>query len=228
VVRFFNRLTRHFRTDIANKSNRTTYFAVRGSGRVNGFSQLHGQVSRRIFEPLFQRWPQEEIPIGSVTNGVHVPTWDSAAADVLWTTACGKKRWHEQRPVEDHIRQLSDAELWQMRTEERRSLIDHIRKRYARQLASESRNPSDANGVFDENVLTVGFARRFATYKRPKLLLHDPERLVRLLTDQSRPLQLILAGKAHPGDLALNRVCRVIARFGNLLKRGGRAEADLA
>jgi starch phosphorylase len=178
------------------------YFAIRGSGRVNGVSKLHGQVSRRIFEPLFPRWPQEEIPIGSVTNGVHVPTWDSAAADILWTTACGKKRWHEQRPVEDHIRQLSDAELWQMRTAGRRTLIDQIRKRYARQLASEGRNPSEAKGIFDENVLTVGFARRFATYKRPKLLLHDPERLVRLLTEGSRPVQLILAGKAHPRDLA--------------------------
>ena len=73
------------------------YLAVRGSGQVNGVSKLHGEVSRQIFQPLFPRWPQEEVPIGSVTNGIHVPTWDSAAADALWTTACGKKRWRGDR-----------------------------------------------------------------------------------------------------------------------------------
>ncbi len=177
------------------------YLAVRGSGQVNGVSKLHGQVSQQIFQPLFPRWPQQEVPIGSVTNGVHVPTWDSAEADALWTTACGKKRWRGDRPVEDDIRQLTDAQLWQMRTEGRRVLIGRMRKRHARQLASEGGMPSDAGGIFDENVLTVGFARRFATYKRPNLLLYDPERLVRLLSDRQRPMQLLLAGKAHPQDL---------------------------
>jgi starch phosphorylase len=177
------------------------YLAVRGSGRVNGVSKLHGQVSRHIFQPLFPRWPQNEIPIGSVTNGIHVPTWDSEAADALWTTACGKKRWHGDRPVEDDIRQLTDEQLWQMRTTERKALIGQMRKRYACQLAAEGGRPSDASGIFEENVLTLGFARRFATYKRPNLLLHDTERLVRLLSDPQRPVQLILAGKAHPQDL---------------------------
>jgi starch phosphorylase len=177
------------------------YLAVRGSGQVNGVSKLHGQVSRHIFRPIFPRWPEGEVPIGSVTNGIHVPTWDSAAADALWTTACGKKRWRGDRPVEDDIRQLPDPQLWQMRTEGRRTLIDRMRKRYACQLASEGGKPSDASGIFDEKVLTLGFARRFATYKRPNLLLHDPERLIRLLSNPQRPLQLILAGKAHPQDL---------------------------
>jgi starch phosphorylase len=177
------------------------YLAVRGSGQVNGVSKLHGQVSRHIFGPLFPRWPQEEVPIGSVTNGTHVPTWDSAETDALWTTACGKKRWRGDRPVEDDIRQLTDAQLWQMRTKGRRTLIDRMRKRYACQLAAEGGRPSDASGIFDENVLTLGFARRFATYKRPNLLLHDPERLIRLLSNPQRSVQLILAGKAHPQDL---------------------------
>jgi starch phosphorylase len=177
------------------------WLAVRGSGQINGVSKLHGQVSRHIFQPLFPRWPQTEVPIGSVTNGIHVPTWDSAAADALWTTACGNKRWRGDRAVEDDIRQLTDAELWQMRTSGRNTLVDRIRKRYARQLASEGLRPSDASNIFDENVLTLGFARRFATYKRPNLLLHDPERLIRLLTDSQRPVQLVLAGKAHPQDL---------------------------
>jgi starch phosphorylase len=116
------------------------YLAVRGSGQVNGVSKLHGQVSRHIFGSLFPRWPQEEVPIGSVTNGIHVPTWDSAEADALWTAACGKKRWRGDRPVEDDIRQLTDQQLWQMRTKGRKRLIDRMRKRYACQLAAEGGN----------------------------------------------------------------------------------------
>jgi starch phosphorylase len=176
------------------------YLALRGSGRVNGVSKLHGEVSRQIFQPLFPHWPQAEVPIGSVTNGIHVPTWDSVEADTLWTTACGKKRWRGDRAVEDDIRNVTDEQIWQMRTTERKTLIDRLRKRYARQLASEGGDPSDANHIFDENALTLGFARRFATYKRPDLLLLDSERLVRLLSDPLRPVQLILAGKAHPQD----------------------------
>jgi len=177
------------------------YLALRGSGRVNGVSKLHGEVSRQIFQPLFPYWPQAEVPISSVTNGIHVPTWDSVEADTLWTTACGKKRWRGDRAVEDDIRNLSDQQIWQMRSAERKTLIDRLCKRYARQLASEGGDPSDAKNIFDENALTLGFARRFATYKRPDLLLLDSERLVRLLTDPLRPVQLLLAGKAHPQDL---------------------------
>jgi starch phosphorylase len=177
------------------------YLAVRGSRQINGVSKLHGEVSRHIFQSLFPRWPQQEVPIGSVTNGIHVPTWDSAEADSLWTAACGSKRWRGDSPAENDIRQLTDLQLWQLHNAERRAMIDRVRKRYARQLASEGGNPSDADTVFDENALMLGFARRFATYKRPNLLLHDPERLVRILCDAKRPVQLILAGKAHPQDL---------------------------
>jgi len=177
------------------------YLAVRGSGQINGVSKLHGQVSREIFQSLFPRWPQEEVPIGSVTNGIHVPTWDSAAADALWTASCGEKRWRGDRPAEEAIRQLPDPQLWQLRTAGRKGLIEQMRKRYQCQLAAEGGKPSDASGIFDENVLTLGFARRFATYKRPNLLLHDPDRLIRLLSNPQRLVQLILAGKAHPQDL---------------------------
>ncbi|MGA3011146.1 MAG: alpha-glucan family phosphorylase [Terracidiphilus sp.] len=177
------------------------YLALRGSGCVNGVSKLHGEVSRQIFQPLFPHWPQVEVPIGSVTNGIHVPTWDSVEADALWTTACGKKRWRGDRAVEDDIRNLTDEQIWKMRSMERKTLVDRLRKRYARQLASEGGDSSIANNIFDENALTLGFARRFATYKRPDLLLLDSERLVRLLSDPKRPVQLILAGKAHPQDL---------------------------
>jgi starch phosphorylase len=192
------------------------YLALHGSGQINGVSKLHGQVSRHIFQPLFPRWPEEEVPIGSVTNGIHVPTWDSADADALWTTACGKNRWRGDRPAEDDIRQLTDEQLWQMRTAGRKSLIGKMRKRYARQLAAEGASSSDTSGIFDDNVLTLGFARRFATYKRPNLLLHDPDRLIRLLSDPQRPVQLILAGKAHPADLAGQAL---IEQWNRFLKR---------
>ena len=156
-------------------------------------------MSRHIFQPLFPRWPQPEVPIGSVTNGIHVPTWDSAEADALWTEACGSKRWRGDSPVEEDIRQLTDAQLWQMRTR-RESDDRRVRKRMRVSSPRKAEIPSDADTVFDENVLTIGFARRFATYKRPNLLLHDPDRLLRILTDRQRPVQLILAGKAHPQD----------------------------
>ena len=130
-----------------------------------------------------------------------MPTWDSVEADTLWTTACGKKRWRGDRAIEDDIRNLSDEQIWTMRSTERKTLIDRLRKRYALQLASEGGDSSDADNIFDGNILTLGFARRFATYKRPDLLLLDPDRLIRLLSNPQRPVQLILAGKAHPQDV---------------------------
>ena len=192
------------------------YLAIRGSGQINGVSQLHGQVSRQIFEPLFPGWPGQEVPVGSVTNGIHVPTWDSEAADALWTTACGKKRWLGGEICADDVRQLSDEQIWQMRFIERKRLIEWVRKRYACQRAESDGSAPNFATVLDEHVLTVGFARRFATYKRPNFLLHDPERLIRLLCDQKRPMQLILAGKAHPHDLAGQALIR---QWNDFIKR---------
>ena len=182
------------------------YLAIRGSGAVNGVSRLHGKVSRRLFLPLFPRWPEDDIPIGHVTNGVHVPTWDSAPADDLWTENCGKDRWlGTTETLEQDIGRLSDARLWQFRTAASKSLVEYARERLSRDLAAAGAPPEeveDAKHLLDHNVLTLGFARRFATYKRPNLLLDDPQRLLRLLTNSQRPVQLILAGKAHPADQA--------------------------
>jgi len=181
------------------------YLAIRGSGAVNGVSQLHGRVSRHIFEPLFPRWPTAEVPVGHITNGVHMPSWDSVAADDLWTESCGKERW--LGPTETHeekIARLTDAELWQFRGANSRQLVEFARRRLARQLASTGASAAAVAGVgsfFDANALILGFARRFAAYKRPNLLLHDPDRLLRLLTNRTRPVQLLIAGKAHPADL---------------------------
>jgi starch phosphorylase len=193
------------------------YLALRGSGAVNGVSRLHGQVSRHIFLPLFPHWPEDEVPVGHVTNGIHVPTWDSAPADDLWTQACGKDRWRgTAETLEQDIRRVSDASLWQFRTAASKSLVEYARQRLSRQLAASGASPEAVDGVkhlFDSNTLTLGFARRFATYKRPNLLLHDPDRLLRLLTHPQRPVQLIMAGKAHPADRAGQALIREWTHF---------------
>lgn len=180
------------------------YLAIRGSGAVNGVSRLHGQVSRRILEPLFPNWPEVEVPVGHVTNGVHMPSWDSAAADKIWTNTCGKERWlGMSETLECDICRVSDEQLWQFRIDATHSLVEYARARLSRQLAASGSSLDDieaAKHLFDPNILTLGFARRFAAYKRPNLLLHDSERLMRLLTNPERPVQLLIAGKAHPAD----------------------------
>lgn len=190
--------------DDSSEGFNMAYLAIRGSGAVNGVSRLHGRVSRHIFLSLFPRWPEAEIPVGYVTNGVHMPSWDSAEADTLWTEACGKNRWLGTTDTLEHdMRQVSDARLWQFRNAARASLVEFARERLALLLAASgapAENVEAAKHLFDANVLTLGFARRFATYKRPNLLLHDRDRLLCLLTHPQRPVQLILAGKAHPED----------------------------
>jgi starch phosphorylase len=192
--------------DDSSENFNMTYLAIRGSGTVNGVSRLHGKVSRHLFEPLFPQWPADEVPIGHVTNGVHMPTWDSAPADDLWTEACGKDRWlWTTETLAEKIRRVSDARLWQFRTAASKSLVEYARERLSRQLTASGASAGaveEVKHLFDPGALTLGFARRFATYKRPNLLLHDPERLLRLLTIPHRRVQLIIAGKAHPEDSA--------------------------
>ena len=200
------------------------YLAIRGSGAVNGVSRLHEKVSQHLFEPLFLHWPAEEVPVGHVTNGVHMPTWDSAEADNLWTEFCGKDRWLDAtETLVQEICRASDAIFWQFRSAARMSLVVYARERLSRQLAvsgASAESVGSAKHLFDSNTLTLGFARRFASYKRPNLLLHDPERLLRLLTNPQCPVQLIIAGKAHPADLAgqaliqqwMHFICRPEAR----------------
>jgi starch phosphorylase len=182
------------------------YLAMRGSGAANGVSRLHGQVSRQIFSPLFSRWPIDEVPVKYVTNGVHMPSWDSPESDDLWTQACGKSRWLGTiDTLEEGMRRVPDVKFWQFRCAARKSLVEYTRGRLSRQLIASGASPElveAAKHIFGPNVLTLGFARRFATYKRPDLLLHDQERLRRLLTNRERPVQLIMAGKAHPADQA--------------------------
>jgi glycogen phosphorylase len=201
----------------ANEPFNMAYLAMRGSGAVNGVSQLHGRVSRHIFSPLFPRWPEEEVPVGHVTNGVHMPTWDSVAADDLWTEACGKGRWlGTSATLEADFRRVSDDKLWALRSISRKALVEYARERVGRHMAVSGAGPeaiARTQARLDPGVLTLGFARRFATYKRPNLLLHDPERLLRILKNPQRPAQLILAGKAHPADLAGQALIQEWTRF---------------
>jgi starch phosphorylase len=181
------------------------YLAQRGSALTLGVSRLHGEFSRRIFQPLFPRWPACEVPVGHITNGVHIPTWDSAAADKLWTEACGRERW---RTMPDNlnilIARVSDEELWAMRGHGRQKLVAMARNHLGTQLRERGFGAEivyQAENVLDSNVLTIGFARRFTEYKRPNLLLSDLARLDALLTNEKRPIQIVVAGKAHPADL---------------------------
>lgn len=180
------------------------YLAQRGSAMTLGVSRLHGEFSRRIFQPLFPRWPNCEVPVGHVTNGVHIPTWDSPQADRLWSEACGKNRWLGMPDdLTQCISSTSDENLWAMRGEGRQRLVARVRDHLSRQLrerGAERVEVREADTVLDPNILTIGFARRFTEYKRPNLLLRDPARLDRLLMDERRPLQIVVAGKAHPAD----------------------------
>jgi starch phosphorylase len=183
---------------------RPAFLAMRGAGRVNAVSALHAETSRHLFAALFPRWPTPEIPIGHVTNGVHVPSWISRPADEVWTAACGADPWRGTGDALDAAAaSIDDRTLWIARGRAREDLVRKVRRRIARQLARHGTGRDvvvAAGRALDPDVLTLGFARRFATYKRPNLLLRDPDRLHRLLADPHRPIQIVVAGKAHPDD----------------------------
>ena len=188
-----------------NEAFNMAYLALRGSAMCIGVSRLHGEFSRRIFQPLFPRWPTGEVPVSHITNGVHVPTWDSAEADRIWTQACGKERWRSLPHADtENIATIPDEELWAMRGKGRERVVRIARARLTTQLRERGYTPEAvriAEVVLDPNVLTLGFARRFTEYKRPNLLLADAERFGRLLLNERYPVQIVVAGKAHPADL---------------------------
>ena len=194
------------------------WLALRGCGAVNGVSRLHGEVSRKIFSVLFPRWPVHEVPVGHVTNGIHIPSWDSREADELWTTSCGKERWlWSLERIEADFNRLDDESLWQFRTRSRLRLIEFCRKRISCHQAisfpSCSTTTDGRSELLDPNAFTMGFARRFTSYKRPNLLLYDPDRLARILNRPGMPVQLIIAGKAHPEDQAGKAMIRQWVEF---------------
>jgi len=180
-------------------------------------SRRHGDVARAIWQPLYPGRRVDQVPIGHVTNGVHVPSWDSRWADRLWTEACGKARWRgSMEPLTDAVQRVSDEGLWVLRNKQRLDLVPYVRERLARQLGQRGEPPeviAEVEHVLDPDALTLGFARRFADYKRPNLLLSDPGRLGRLLGSAERPVQIIVAGKAHPSDEEGKRLVRAWAEF---------------
>ncbi len=132
-------LGRRDRLDSSEPFN-MAYLAIRGSGAINGVSKLHGQVSRRLFQPLFPRWPEAEVPVTHVTNGVHAASWDSAETDRLWELACGKRCWcGTLEEMEKAIRAVDDFNLWQLREDNRKDLVEYVRRLDGRQLASRGR-----------------------------------------------------------------------------------------
>jgi len=197
----------------ANEPFNMAWLAIHGSIAVNGVSRLHGKVSRKIFQPLFPRWPQWEVPVTHVTNGVHTPSWDSPFSDRLWTGACGRERWIcDPCRTSESLRKVGAEELWEIRTRNRGRLVDFIRKYHARRPYAFRYLPSDTP-LLDPNILTLGFARRFTAYKRPNLLLTDPRRLLSLLQNPTRPVQLVIAGKAHPQDAEGKAMIRAWIEF---------------
>jgi len=209
-----------------NEPFNMAYLGIRGCGAVNGVSQLHAQVSRKMFSNLFPRWPVAEVPVACVTNGVHVPSWDSSESDAVWHQACGSDRWrNDLDELNEKIRATSDEDLWKMRCANRVHLVDAVRARNKRQessIGTWSAVGHRGTNIFDPNVLTLGFARRFATYKRPNLLLRNPERLIRILTNPEHPVQLVVAGKAHPQDREGQRMIQEWVQFSRWQEVQGR------
>ncbi len=180
-----------------------TILALRLAARSNGVSGLHGELSRRIWRGVWPGLSEEEVPIDSVSNGVHLPSW---VAPELADLSAQLGRAEGQRDGGDPRRRADDLpsrELWERHERLRAELVHFARARLASQLARQGAGPTEVGRsveALDPAVMTIGFARRFADYKRATLLLRDPARLLRLVTDPERPVQFIFAGKAHPSD----------------------------
>lgn len=181
-----------------------TVLGLRTSARVNGVAELHGEVSRKMWAGAYNV-DAEDVPIGAITNGVHVRTWLAPEAEALYVKHLGEK-WDRFGPDDDvwtNLGNVTDEELWALRNTLRAKLVHFVRERLARQAQRRGDDASSVAacyGMFDEAALTLGFARRFATYKRAPLIFKEAERLAKLMGDPERPVQLVFAGKAHPRD----------------------------
>jgi len=182
-----------------------TVLGLRMARFSNGVSRLHGAVARRMWAHLWPGRVHDEVPIGHITNGVHIASWLSSQNAELFDRYIGPDWRHHPGAASttDRINHIPDEELWRAHELGRGRLVRAARERAERQYASRNAPPADvakARAILDQNALTIGFARRFATYKRATLLLSDPDRLEALLSREDRPVQLVFAGKAHPAD----------------------------
>jgi len=182
-----------------------TALALRTAAFVNGVSALHGEVTRSMWRPMWPETPADQIPVRSITNGVHVPTWMAGPVLDLLSQHCGPG-WLDRvddPALWDQLNDVPDAEIWAMRQALRLELFSFIRERMRRRFSDEHVSPGrivSAGSMLDPDALTLGYARRFTAYKRPELIFHDPDRLARILTALDRPVQIVFAGKAHPAD----------------------------
>ena len=182
-------------------------FALRTANYTNGVSRLHADVSRNLWKESFPLLPYEEIPIDYVTNGIHLQSWLSEDMNALFDQYLGGdwRQAPDHKDIWSKVTEIPDEQLWAGRNRAREKLVQYTRRRVSdyrsRTLGIET-PPRELAAILDPNILTIGFARRFATYKRATLLLRYPERLLQLLRSKDRPLQIIFAGKAHPQDEA--------------------------
>ncbi|MGW5732664.1 MULTISPECIES: alpha-glucan family phosphorylase [Streptomyces] len=194
---------------------------LRLGSRANGVSTLHGKVSREMFAGLWPGFDAEEVPIASVTNGVHAPTWVAPEVFRLGARQIGAQRTEDALSVGgsdrwDAVADIQDADIWELRRELRGQLVAEVRQRlYAswRQRGAASAELGWIDEVLDPDVLTIGFARRVPSYKRLTLMLRDRDRLMELLTHPERPVQIVVAGKAHPADDGGKRLIQELVRF---------------
>ncbi|MDP6849366.1 MAG: alpha-glucan family phosphorylase, partial [Planctomycetota bacterium] len=182
-----------------------TVLALNTANQVNGVSALHGVVSREMWQKVYDAPSPEEVPIGHVTNGVHMRTWLSSTTEEFYRKKL-RVDWSKDSPDENlwkRTDKLSDGDLWDLRTTLRSELVHFVRKMNADQAIRRGATASEiskAQQVLEEDALTIGFARRFATYKRAPLLFKDIKRLERMMSDVNCPVQFVFAGKAHPDD----------------------------
>jgi glycogen phosphorylase len=187
------------------KSFNMTVFSLRCADQRNAVSELHARVSRRMWRDVFGERKEEDVPIVSVTNGVHVPTWVAPRLRALLSRTLGPD-WlahHDEAALWEELANVRDDELWRFHLQLKRAFVGLIRERARLRWMRGLTEPAQllaAGTLLDPEALTIGFARRFATYKRATLIFHDLDRLLRMLDDPWRPLQIVFAGKAHPAD----------------------------
>jgi starch phosphorylase len=195
-----------------------TVLALKSAARANGVSKLHGEVSRKMWQSLWPGVPLDEVPIGHVTNGVHFRSWISAELEQLYDRYLGPD-WREEpanRELWSRVQTIPAEELWRTHERRRERLVGWARRRVRDQRLRRAAPQAEIDAaaeVLDPDALTIGFGRRFATYKRATLILHDMDRLRRILNDPQRPVQLIFAGKAHPQDEGGKQLISDIAEF---------------
>ncbi|MBN2020783.1 MAG: alpha-glucan family phosphorylase [Sedimentisphaerales bacterium] len=204
--------------DDEGESFKMPVLAMRLSNFTNGVSELHGRVSREMWSCLWRRVPTNEVPISSITNGVHIKTWISEEISRLLERYLGTN-WTEENtdsPIWNNIDQISDEEFWRCHQRCKERLIAFARRRLKAQMERRGTYHSELNRaeeVLDPEALTIGFARRFASYKRANLILRDPARLAKILNDVKRPVQFIFSGKAHPRDNEGKELIREVVHF---------------